>query len=138
VALAVTSLALGGALVVVHHRSQAETGAARVSLDTALHRLQGARADLSLAQQRLAAARRRGDGVTRSFAAAQAALSSTQARLATDDAGLYFDGVDLGQLDSCLGAVEQALNQLAVGQMAGGLASLRSSSPSCASLDTGA
>ena len=43
--------------------------------------------------------------------------------------------VDLGMLDTCLSSVEQALNQLAVGQTAGGLASLRASSGSCTALD---
>jgi hypothetical protein len=57
--------------------------------------------------------------------------------MAKDDAGIYLQGIDLGQLDSCLSGVQQALNQLAVGQKAGGLASLRASSSSCAALDTG-
>jgi hypothetical protein len=131
------ALALGSALAVNIARTQAETRASHVSLATAVEQLRGARAGLARAEQRLAAARADDGSVTRAFDAAQAALSSTQATMAKDDAGIYLQGIDLGQLDSCLSGVQQALNQLAVGQKAGGLASLRASSSSCAALDTG-
>lgn len=137
-ALALTALALAVAVVVIHVRSEAETAAARAALPTAAAQLRMAQGDLSTAQRRLAAAQSRHRSVTGSFDRAGAALAATQATVAKDDAGIYRNGIDLGKLDSCLSAVEQALNQLAVGQTTGGLASLRASSPSCAALNPGA
>jgi len=106
-----------------------------VSLASADRQLSGLRTELARAEQRLAGARARRGDVTRSFDAAQSTLSTTQKTLAGDEAGIHSQGVDLGVLDSCLSGVEQALNQIAVGQTAGGLASLRASSSSCSALN---
>jgi hypothetical protein len=82
----------------------------------------------------LAAARTWHAGVTSSFDAASSTLSATQSALSEAQANVHSQGVDVGKLDACVSAVEQALNQIAVGQTAGGLATLRASSLSCAAL----
>jgi hypothetical protein len=105
-----------------------------MSLATAGHRLSGLRAELTRAEEEDAGARARRAAVTRSFDAAQASLASTQAALSRAQQGMESEGVDLGKLDSCLSGVEEALNQIAVGQTGGGLASLRASSSSCSAL----
>ncbi len=70
-----------------------------------------------------------------SFDAAQASLASTPVGTGLQaQANVHSQGVDIGKLDDCVGAVEQALNQIAVGQTAGGLATLRASSSSCSAL----
>jgi uncharacterized protein YukE len=105
------------------------------SLASADHRLAGVGNQLAAAQRRLAGARTWQATVTRTFDAAQSTLSSTQTELAQAQAGIHSQGVDVGKLDACLSGVEQALNQIAVGQTSGGLASLKASSSSCAALN---
>jgi chromosome segregation ATPase len=135
-AVAVTALAAGCLLVASDLQARTEMGTVEVSTASVDHQLNGLRAELARADGRLAGARSRRTAVTRSFDAAQTALSTTQATLAKDQAGIQSQGIDLGVLDSCLSAVEEALNQIAVGQTAGGLASLQASSASCSALDS--
>ena len=134
-AMAVVAVVTGGVLLVSDLQARAQIRTADVSVASAAHTLSGLQTALTGVEQRLAAARAQRASVTRSFDAAQSSLSATQAILAQDQAGIRSQGVDLGKLDTCLSSVEQALNQLAVGQTAGGLASLRTSSGSCAALD---
>jgi hypothetical protein len=133
--VAVVVVALGTVLVVSDLRARTEIRTTAVSLQSTDHRLSGLRAELSGAEQRLARARSEDASVTRFFDAAQSALSTAQKSLAQDQAGLHAQGVDLGALDTCLSGVEEALNQIAVGQTSGGLDSLKASSSSCAALD---
>jgi hypothetical protein len=134
-AVVVVAVVIGGVLVASDLQARSEIRAADVSVASAAHRLSGLPVALSGAEQRLAVARAGRASVTRSFDAVQSSLSATQAALSQDQTGIHSQGVDLGKLDICLSSVEQALNQLAVGQTAGGLASLRASSGSCAALD---
>lgn len=134
-AVTVIALAIGTLLVATDLQARAQIRTDDVSLTAAVHQLTVVRQALTGAEQRLARARSARRVENRSFDSVQTTLSATQAALAHDEAGIYFQGVDLGQLDTCLSTVEQALNQLAVGQTAGGLASLRASSSSCAVLD---
>jgi len=133
--VAVLALAIGTLLVVTDLQARAQIRTDDVSLTSAVHQLTTVRRALTGAEQRLARARSGRRAVTRSFDSVQTSLSTTQSALAHDEAGNFFQGVDLGELDTCLATVEQALNQLAVGQTAGGLASLRASSSSCAVLN---
>ncbi len=131
----VIALASGCLLAVTDLHARAEIRSADVSLTSAVHQLSGVRTELARAEKRLAGVWSARQALTRSFDTAQSTLSATQATLSKDEAGTHAQGVDLGELDTCLGAVEQALNQLAVGQTAGGLASLRASSSSCSALN---
>jgi chromosome segregation ATPase len=132
----VTAVAVvGGSFLVAGDLSgRSDIRSADVSLATAVHQLGGLRAQLTRAEDNQAQARARRAGVTRSFDAAQTSLTATQSALSKEQADVHSEGVDLGKLDSCLSAVEEALNQIAVGQTAGGLGSLRASSSSCAAL----
>jgi hypothetical protein len=133
--VAVVVLVTGTFLVATDVHARARIGADDVSVTSVLRQLAMERQALTGAEQRLNLARSGTRAVTLSFDRAQSTLSATQAALAHDEAGIYFQGVDLGDIDICLAAVEQALNQLAVGQTTGGLASLRASSSSCAVLN---
>jgi septal ring factor EnvC (AmiA/AmiB activator) len=129
-------LVLAGSFLVVNDLS-ARTGirTAAQSLAAADQRLAGLRRELAAAEQRLAGARKWQVAVTRTFDATQSTLASTQAELAQAQAGIHSQGVDVGRLDACLSGVEQALNQIAVGQTSGGLATMKASSSACATLD---
>jgi septal ring factor EnvC (AmiA/AmiB activator) len=132
---AALALVAGCLLVASDLHARTEIRTTDVSLASADRQLSGLRSELARVRQRLAGARARDAVVTRSFDAAQSTLSATQKTLAHDEAGIHAEGVDVGVLDSCLSGVEQALNQIAVGQTAGGLASLRASSLSCSALN---
>jgi len=129
-------MALASVLVVLDDFGTRDaTAAAQSTLSSSTARLAELRTELAHAQQRLGGARRTDRAVVAEFDADQAALSSAQTALAHDEAGIRSGGVDLGQLDRCLDDVEQAINQMAVGQNAGGLGTLRASSSACAVLD---
>jgi len=135
-AAAVALVVLAGSFLVVNDLS-ARSGIrmSAQSVTSTDHRLAGVRTELAAAERRLAGARTWQAAVTRNFDTAQSTLSTTQAELAQAQAGIHSEGVDVGRLDTCLSGVEQALNQIAVGQTAGGLASMKASSSSCATLD---
>ena len=133
--LVVIVLATGTLEVTTDLQARAQIRTADISLTSAVHQLGVVRGTLTRTEQRLGRARTGRQAVTRSFDRAQSTLAAAQAALSRDEAGIHTQGVDLGELDTCLGTVEQALNQLAVGQRASGLASLRASSSSCAVLD---
>lgn len=61
----------------------------------------------------------------------QADDDSTESSINATEAGLFFAGYDIGQLNLCLSGVTRALDQVAVGQNAGALASLHSVSSNC-------
>jgi len=133
--LAVTVLAAGSLLVLSDVRARAEIRTTEVSMTSAAGRLSAIEGNLARVEERLTGARARRAAAVRSFDRAQATLSATQASLARAQAGVRSEGVDLGVLDTCVGGVEEALNQIAVGQTSGGLASLRAASSSCSALD---
>ena len=135
VAAVVLAVVAGSFLVANDLSARSGIRAAAQSAASADHRLAQARRELAAAQRRLAGAQSWQAALTRTFDATQSTLSTTQAELAEAQAGLHSQGVDIGALDACLSGVEQALNQIAVGQTAGGLASLKASSSSCATLD---
>ena len=60
-------------------------------------------------------------------------VSSTGQEIQSAETGMFYDGVELSALDGCLGGVTQALDQIGVGQNAGGLASLNAVTPLCQS-----
>jgi hypothetical protein len=131
-------MAVAGCLVVItdlHARHQ--IGAVDTSVTSVDHRVRAVQSQLTAARHRLTAVQARSETVTRAFDAAQSSLSATQATLSKDEDGLQAQGVDLGVLNTCLSGVQDALNQFAVGQTSGGLASLRASTRPCAALDTG-
>jgi hypothetical protein len=133
--VAAAALAVGSLLVVTDLGARGQTDRADVTLRSAEGQLAARRHQLAPVEQRLAVARAAQAAATRSFDSAQAELRATQSTLSIDEAGIRTDGVDVSALDTCLSDVEQALNQLSVGQTAGGLDSLRASSTACAVLN---
>ena len=71
------------------------------------------------------------------LATAKASLSTTQAGLSNANKSLASQGVDIAKLNTCLGGVERALNQIAVGNNSSAVASISGVSSSCQSLQTG-
>jgi len=61
------------------------------------------------------------------------AIGSTNAQTQSAEAGIRFDTIDLSNLDGCLAGFTQALDQIGVGQVLGGLASLEAVGPVCKS-----
>jgi chromosome segregation ATPase len=135
VVLGVLALSAVGIVAGSDLRARSQIRSGQAALSSLTRQMTTVRTELAAAQQRLTRAQAGHGRANRSFAATQATLSATQATLAHDEAGITADGIDVGTLDTCLSTVEQALNQLAVGQTAGGLASLRASSSPCAILD---
>lgn len=97
-----------------------------------------AEALLDRASTQLAATKARADDVgmqARDVAAlvlaAQATIDSTEASISKTEQGISVDGVDISELDRCLGGVVQALDQVTVGQVQGALSSLEAVSGSC-------
>lgn len=68
---------------------------------------------------------------------AQASLSSTQTGLSDAERSVSSQGVDIAVLNSCLGGVEQALNEIAVGDDNGAVTSISAVSESCQALQGG-
>jgi hypothetical protein len=132
--IAIALLAVGCLLVTSDVRGRAEIRTAHVSLVSTGRQLGHLRSELAAIRRRLTAARSGRQAVIRSFDAAQSALSATQANLSTAEEGIHNQGLDLGALNTCVSDVEQALNQFAVGQTSGGVASLRASSTACPAL----
>jgi len=132
----VIALASGCLLAVTDLHARAEIRSADVSLTSAVHQLSGVRTELARAEKRLAGVWSARQALTRSFDTAQSTLSAT-AGDPVQGRGRYSMPKESTWESStpALGAVEQALNQLAVGQTAGGLASLRASSSSCSALN---
>ena len=71
---------------------------------------------------------------TQELASAQANLSKTQAGLSSADDSLVSQGIDIAVLNACLGGVERALNQIAVGDNGGAVTSISAVSGSCQAL----
>lgn len=66
--------------------------------------------------------------------ATQDSLNGTNASISAADAQIFYAGVDLSVFDGCLAGVVQALDQVAVGQTGGAVASLSAVSGSCSSV----
>jgi hypothetical protein len=58
-------------------------------------------------------------------------LASVQSQLASTEANVFANGVSINDLDSCLAGVEQALNQISLGDQHGAAATLNGVAASC-------
>ena len=73
----------------------------------------------------------------KSLADASGSLASTQSSLANANANLFFEGTTVTALNQCLAGVEQALNQIAVGNQSGAVKSVSAVASSCRSAQSG-
>jgi len=71
------------------------------------------------------------DAAGRTLATASAQLTADQAKLAADQADVFSNGVSISQLDTCVAGVEQALNQISLGDQSGAAATLNGVAANC-------
>lgn len=130
-ALAVTLLGSMCALAVtdLHGRAQVERTDAEIAV--ADHQVAALR-------ERLASTRAQADLVGQEIKAVATAVlqtqandSSTESSITSTEAGIFFAGYDVAELNLCLSGVTQALDQVAVGQSGAAIASLHSVSANC-------
>lgn len=86
---------------------------------------------LSVTDARLAAVRGESDAARRTLGVLTAELSGERAQLARQQSNLYVQGVSISALDTCLGGVEAALNEVGLNDQAGAVTSLNGVSASC-------
>jgi len=87
--------------------------------------------ELAGAESTLAGTRAQLATTQNSLTNTQNSLSTTQSSLANANTGLYLQGLNIGTLDTCLGGVEKALNQIAVNDQNGAVKSLSAVASSC-------
>ncbi len=87
--------------------------------------------ELAGAESTLASTRAQLATTQNSLATTQNSLATTQNSLANASTGLYLQGLNIGTLNTCLGGVEKALNQIAVNDQNGAVKSLSAVTSSC-------
>jgi len=122
-------------LILTDVRGRAELRQTQVDLSHASRTLSSVRSELATTERQLTSARIESAAVASFLTNTNASLSSTQKSITTDESGLFYQGVNLNALNGCLSGVEQALNQLSVGEASGALASLGSVSSDCKTAD---
>jgi hypothetical protein len=132
--VAVASVAIAVVLVLAAIASDIKV---RVDLAAANGSLDSAHSQIAISLQKLASVEGELTSVTGQRDALQNALSTTSAELTRADKGLFIQGASLAALNTCLAGVEQALNQIAVGDQSGAVASISAVSASCQVLEGG-
>ena len=87
--------------------------------------------ELAGAESTLASTRASLADTQSNLASTQNSLATTQNSLSNANTGLYLQGLDIGKLNTCLGGVETALNQIAVNNQSGAVHSLSAVASSC-------
>jgi hypothetical protein len=105
------------------------------SLTATRAQLQRTTAQVATARSKLAAAVAHSEAAEQTLNAESAQLAADQAQLAKAQADVHAKGVSIGQLDLCLSGVEQALNQIAVGDQVGAVTTLNGVSSNCQSAE---
>jgi hypothetical protein len=110
------------------HSTEASLGSERTELSDASTRLDATRSELSTvtAQSRSAAV---------ALAGESAQLGTERRELASAQADVSAKGINISDLDSCLSSVEEALNQIALGDSAGASATITGASHTCLAAD---
>jgi septal ring factor EnvC (AmiA/AmiB activator) len=131
VALLLVIVAVASVLVVTDLRGRAE-GAVTTRALASTKALQQQRArDLLDTQQQIGSTAAEVQRLGTSISKTQASLATSSASFSSTERSLFFGGFDISALNSCLSGVTQALDQVAVGQTKGALASLRAVSTTC-------
>ncbi|HVA04706.1 MAG TPA: family 43 glycosylhydrolase [Acidimicrobiales bacterium] len=137
--IAALALLTTGLLSDLHVRSELRQArsslkATRSRLGITLKRLSSAEASLTSTTGERDTLQLALNNTSRELSAAEASLASTQGSLANANTGLAFQGIDITTLNTCLAGVEQALNQIAVGDQNGAVTSISAASSSCQTL----
>jgi cytoskeletal protein RodZ len=121
--------------VVVGVQANRQLGRTDTSLTSTRAQLQRTTAQVATARSKLAAAVAHSEAAEQTLNAEGAQLATDQAQLAKVQADVHAKGVSIGQLDLCLSGVEQALNQIAVGDQGGAVATLHGVASNCQSAE---
>ncbi|HMD46192.1 MAG TPA: hypothetical protein VKG43_08540 [Acidimicrobiales bacterium] len=89
---------------------------------------------LDSVESAVAAAERRHQAAGAALEQVSAELAQTRGALTNTDQGVLFSSVAIEQLNTCLGGVVEALNQLAVGQVPGAVSSLNAVHQDCSTV----
>lgn len=137
--LVLTVAVLGAAcvLLVTDLRARSEVGRATNALTLTQANLAQERAHLFGAQAQMRATASEVQALEASITQTQTSLATSIAAVSSTERGLVYGGFDISALNTCLGGVTQALDQVAVGQTAGALSSLGAVSLSCNAATTG-
>ena len=133
-AIATLTLAVLGAgcvLLVTDLRARGEVSRATHALTSAQDRQRREQTRLVIAQGEIRTTVSELRTLEASISRTEVSLDSSNAAIASIERGLVFGGFDVSALNTCLGGVTQALDQVAVGQTQGALSSLGTVSPSC-------
>ncbi len=133
---AVTALSLvvlGGAvgLWVTDLRGRAEVRRTSTAWVSAQHRQNRQESRVQASQAQIGTTVSELHALEASIAQDQTSLAASNSKIASIETGLVLGGFDISALNTCLGGVTQALDQVAVGQTQGALSSLGSVSTSC-------
>lgn len=138
-ALALTLAVLGAAcvLLVTDLRARSEVRRATNAFTLEQVHLAQERAHLVGVQAQMRATASEVQTLEASISQTQTSLATSIAAVSSTERGLVYGGFDISALNTCLGGVTQALDQVAVGQTVGALSSLGAVSTSCNSATTG-
>lgn len=126
------------ALLVTDLRARTEVRRVTSALTSTENHLSTAQAQLMSVQAQMKATAAEVQTLEASIVQTQSTLATSIAATASTERGIIYGGFDISALNTCLGGVTQALDQVAVGQTAGALSSLGAASSSCNSAKTGA
>ncbi len=129
--LAVAVLGAACALFVSDQRGRSEVRRTSSALAAAENHQEGHQAHLQSTQAQVQGSVSEAQALQKSTARTQTSLTTTNASISSTESGLEFGGFDISELNTCLGGVTQALDQVAVGQTKGALSSLGAASASC-------
>lgn len=130
-ALVVVLLGATLALVLTDLHGRAQVQQTDSNLAAADHQLSAARRQLQVTRAETDAVGTAVRAVAANVLQAQSSVDRTAASISSTDMGLASAGVNISQLNTCLGGVTNALDQIAVGLFPGALSSLSSVSASC-------
>ncbi len=120
----VAALAVGAASRAHLHRTDTQLTAMRARLHQTVGRAK-------VAEARLAAVTGQATSAARVLTAETDQLTSVQSQLASTEANVFANGVSISDLDTCLAGVEQALNQISLGDQHGAATTLNGVAASC-------
>ena len=116
------------AALVSQHQRERDLAGARLTL-------QRAQASLATTQDRIAAATATRDDRTAARARTEGELDATDQNLDGKTRPRFYQGLNIGTLNSCLGGVAQAVTDIGASDLNAGVAAIDSASPSCLALD---
>lgn len=118
-------------LTLTDNRGRTEVRRAATALVATQRHLSLLRADLQETQAEQSTAASQVQGLDGSISDTQSALATTDASISSTEQGIEIGGIDISDLDTCLGGVTRALDQISVGGTQGAISSLNAVSGSC-------